>query len=337
MPAKKILIYGILALLFSGCGQIVSEKLTVPNIATPQCPTGKKMVIMPFADYAADNDSLELSLKRNMAITEILTDELIGQGFRLPVQEDTLQYLADMKIITLAQSSTIKSPATKHLESELDGTWSGQMKAAISELIDKENQYLADKTKTTNALNNETIARIADDLGADYIMRGRIIKYDLETENTWRPLKRGLLPILFVGGNRAMFGVAKSDDYDTLGSMAVGYGAGYALGDSATTPYTTAEKVDPSGANSTVWGLAGAGVAYLAHQGGRANQAAVELRIWVQEPQSGEVIWTNRVQVKVKPETIFADTQPEKLFETAVNKAVTALVNDFVTKTGEIL
>ena len=61
----------------------------------------------------------------------------------------------------------------------------------------------------------------------------------------------------------------------------------------------------------------------------RGNEARVELRLWVQSPETGNVVWTNRVEVKVKPQTVFADTSAKNLFNIAINKAVSALVEDF--------
>ena len=55
------------------------------------------------------------------------------------------------------------------------------------------------------------------------------------------------------------------------------------------------------------------------------------MRVWVQEAATGNVVWSNRVRVLVSPETMFADNQYDALFNTAIEKGVDALVNDFVT------
>jgi len=51
----------------------------------------------------------------------------------------------------------------------------------------------------------------------------------------------------------------------------------------------------------------------------------------VQEASTGNVVWTNRVDVKVSPETVFADSQYDALFDQAINKGVETLVDNFVT------
>jgi hypothetical protein len=58
------------------------------------------------------------------------------------------------------------------------------------------------------------------------------------------------------------------------------------------------------------------------------SQAVVQLRVWVQNTATGEVVWTNRVEVKVAPKSdLTVDTNA--LFETALNRAATTLINDF--------
>ena len=57
----------------------------------------------------------------------------------------------------------------------------------------------------------------------------------------------------------------------------------------------------------------------------------MQLRIWVQEAVSGNVVWTNRVDVKVSPESFLADNQYDALFDKAIEKGVTTLIDNFVT------
>ena len=55
------------------------------------------------------------------------------------------------------------------------------------------------------------------------------------------------------------------------------------------------------------------------------------MRIWVQEAATGNVVWTNRVKVQVSPESVYADNQYDTLFDSAITKGVTSLVDNFVT------
>jgi len=315
-----------LTMLVAGCGQVVSERLAVSASTPPAtCPTGKKIVVLPLADYSYAEDS-EAAVRRNLLIMENITDQLTANGFRMPVEEDLLKYLAEKNIIHLSTVKPDKNDSTRYLQSELDNARSTAMKEEISRVIAAEKSKNNSAAGAITALDQETLATIANDLKANVILRGRIVKYALETENSWRPLKRGLLPVIITGTNRMLFGVTNSEAYDTLNDMSVGGAIGAPIG--SNTDATT---------STSTYSAAGAAVGYLTAQGGKANQATVQLRLWAQNPNNGEVIWNNRVEVKVKPRTIFADTSPDALFNTAVRKAVGALVDDFVAKTKDMI
>lgn len=332
MPAIRYFAIGILAILLSGCGQLVSEKLTVSQSATaPECPISRRLVILPLADYSYFGDA-DIALQRNLAIMENLTDKLVSNGFQMPIHEDLLKYLADQNIIQLKAYGS-DAGTTKHIEKELRSNWSSLMKDELAKLIAEEQDKNSTGSFTgTNALDPKTLAKIANDFNVGYVMRGRIVKFEMENENTWNPLKKGILPIIIGGTDRTLFGVARSENYDVLNQMAVG--ATY--GSVANRTYANSINAAPSVSSSTA-ALAGAGVALLSSQSGRTNRAVVELRLWVQSPDSGDVIWTNRAEVKVKPQTMFADTDPGGLYKIAVERAVAALVDDFVSKTENVL
>ena len=59
-------------------------------------------------------------------------------------------------------------------------------------------------------------------------------------------------------------------------------------------------------------------------------QGAVQIRMWVQEAATGDVVWSNRISVQVGPESVLADNQYDAIFNTAVDKSVTTLVDHFV-------
>jgi len=333
MSGIRIILSGMLALLLAGCGQAVTETVSVPqSVPSTSCDVNRKIVILPFADYSFA-DGFQAAAKRNMAVMEALTDQLVARGFNVPVQEDIQHYLVANNVIKTLDADLAARNSSVH--AELQSNWSGVMKEELMGLLDVQ-QNLAQSGKGESpgihGLDNSMVAKIGQDFGARFVVRGRIINYGVENETTWEPLKKGILPILLNGSNQLLFGFAKSEGYDTLQSMAVGYAAGAALGDSATNPYTYADKIDPSGANSAVWGAAGAGVAYLAKQGGQTSQAVVQLRVWIQDTESGNVVWTNRAKVQVAPQSVFADNSPDLLVQTAVCRAVAALIEDFWAK-----
>ena len=324
--------------MISGCGQLVSERLSMSGSASPEKCTSKKMVILPFADYSYTEDA-DRAFRRNINIMENLTGSLTGKGFRLPVQEDLLQYLADTNVATLSSDKSQSSGLPGYIQHAItsDGSWSSEMRTALSEIVAAEQSHSSNNKGNNYALDAKTLAKIAEHFDADLVMRGQILRYEFGEENTWSPLKKGIMPVLFTGTSRALFGVTNSDTYDSLGSAMIGAAGGVAFGSDTSGPYDFTDKLNPELYNDAVWGLAGAAVGYMSSKGGHANRAAVQLRLWVQEPQTGEVVWTNSVKVLVKPQSVFAENREDELFDTAVSKAVAALTDDFVNQTKTAL
>ena len=313
MPAIRSIAIGILILMLSGCGQLVSERLTVTNSASADnCPITRKLVVLPLADYSYVDDT-RLAMQRNLAIMENLTDQLVSRGYQLPVQEDLIRYLTEQEII--------KVRSTQHsLDRELKGAWSQGMKDEFNLLIKNDVTKNGDSSEQKSVpLDQMALAKIAGDFGAGYIMRGRILSFKLGEETTWNPLKKGLLPVIIGGTNRALLGVAKSEAYDFLSQVAVGGIVANNISEMGSLNFKSASSY-------------GMGAGAISSQSQGASEARVELRLWVQSPETGNVIWTNRVEVKVRPQTIFADTDSENLFNVAITKAVSALVNDFANK-----
>ncbi len=334
MNRLKYLIIGIFALSLTGCGQTVIETLSVvddgQNYNTPGA--GKSIVILPFADYS--RGSIGSAHRRNMTISETLTDRLVINGFSIPVQEDVFQYLVSQDIINLSAYQKVKNSS---LVAELSNDWSKQMKEQIKVYIDSEDSKAdsaALKSAGVHGLSSQKLAKIGRHFKADYILRGRILEYKTRQEATWAPWKRGLLPFINGGATRIMFGFAGSDQYDETNEQLMGSMIGSTIGyHNATWPWDKGESVfgrTGRDGNTVVWAGAGYGLGKALHRSGRVDQATVQMRIWVQEAVGGNVVWTNRVRVQVSPETFMADKQYDTLFNKAIEKGVTTLIDNFV-------
>ncbi len=335
MGRLKYLFLGILALMLSGCGQTIVETLNIPAGQGSNGPgVGKTIVILPFADYSyADN--LSAAYRRNLAVTETLTDRLVANGFGLPIQEDVFRYLVEQNIISIAAYEEITSPS---LENELEGEWSSSMKAEISKYLQKQQLSRTNKVTAspgTHGLTRETVAKLGRVFDADYVVRGRILEFRTRQEGTWAPWKRGVLPFITGTTSKMLWGHASSNTYDTINQTIAGasVGAGAALLTEIDAPYNHNDTLFGSGItpNTIIWGAAGAVAGYLSDKSGRIDQAAVQLRVWIQEAATGNVVWTNRVDVKVAPKSVLADKQYDVLFDKAINKGVSTLIDDFVT------
>jgi hypothetical protein len=349
MAVKRFFLYGFLALFVSGCGSghSVTETLHIPDTPTAGnvCATDKTVVLLPFADYSSGDDVISV-YKRSISITEALTDRFVYKGFKMPIQEDVTQYLVETNIIRLPPQD-----GTSSLKTELDGEWSDVMKGEFEKWIEASRVETAalsgGASNPANApgvhgLNKMSISKLGRRFNADYIVRGRIIEYDLQNEHTWDLRKKGILPFIMKGTTQAAFGFAESKDYDNLNNIALWGLAGGLIGYHAGTPVDsntgTLNAGDyPTAWNSVIWGLGGAGIAHLANHSGETPEALVQLRIWVQDSATGEVVWTNRAEVKVAPETVYGDKRSKEMFKTAVNRATTLLVDDFWNKTKAIM
>lgn len=335
MNRLKCLLIGILAMSLAGCGQTVIETLNVPNAVSPDAPgKGMTAMIMPFADYSY-GDSLASAHRRNLKVTETLTDHLVANGFGLPVQEDVFFYLVDQNIINIVSYEETKSNS---LSNELSGDWSPQMKGHIRKYLAEQQSTGAKNVATspgTHGLTTNTVAKMARKFNADYIVRGRILEYKTRQEATWAPWKKGILPFISGTTSQMLYGFAGSDQYDEMGMMVSGATIGALAAHGGHYPFDTDDIISGSAVtgNDIAWGLIGAGLGKMSYNAGRVDQAVVQMRIWVQEAASGNVVWTNRIQVQVSPESVFSDSQYDVLFDQAIEKGVSTLIDNFVSTT----
>lgn len=337
MKRLKYALCGLMLLLLTGCGQTVWETLQVPQAAGPNAPgKGKTIVILPFADYT-NADSLAAAHRRDMAITESLTDRLVANGFNLPIQEDVFAYMVDQSIINLVAYEQNNSVS---LNNELSGEWGDVMKDQIRGYIaeqqsQRDNQVAA--SPGTHGLTDQMVAKIGRKFNADYIVRGRILEFKTRQEHTWAPWKRGILPFISGTTSQVAFGFADTDQYDNWNNMIAGGTLGAIIGHNVNGPWDADGDTNILGisggqdANTILWGAVGAALGQQAKNSGQVDQAVVQMRIWVQEAATGNVVWTNRIDVKVSPRSVLADKQQDALFERAIEDGVTTLIDNFVT------
>jgi hypothetical protein len=339
MERLRYLVIGILALTLAGCGQTIVETLNVPEAPGFDAPgKGRNVVILPFADYS-NAGNIDSAYRRNLAVSEALTDRFNANGFGMPIQEDVFEYLVAEGIINLIPYGETKSVTLVNELSNPD--LSDRMKDEISRYVKNQNGTSgvnAGNSPGTHGLTPKTVAKIGRTFKADYIVRGRILEYKSRQDPTWEPWKKGILPFINGGTSRILFGFASSDMYDEWNQKITGgiYGAriGYKHSnwpwdsDEGDTIFGLSNGDD---ANAILWGSVGAELGRASYNSGRVDQAVVQLRIWVQEATSGNVVWTNRVDVKVSPESFLADNQYDTLFDKAIEKGVTTLIDNFVT------
>ncbi|WP_417912340.1 hypothetical protein [Candidatus Electronema sp. TJ] len=343
MSLLKFVSAGILLTgLLAGCGQTTVETVMTPDAAySDNSGKGRRAVVLPFADYS-EGDRISSSFRRHLLVTESLTNSLSSRGFNAPVSEDVFNYLVEQKIISIALYGSDENKSDS-LSSELDDPdWSDAMKEklngymALQEAYQANSKNLAADSPGTHGLTDQDVVKIGRKFGADYIIRGRILEFRTRQEHTWSPHKRGLLPFVVGSTSRMVFGFADSAKYDNIGNMAAGGAWGAAVGNKANWPWDGDDSEgffgisSGQGANTIVWSVLGSAAGEMASHGGRMDQAVVRLRIWVQDAYDAQVVWTNQIEVRVAPESVLADNQYDDLFDQAIRKATSSLINNFV-------
>lgn len=356
MSGRSILMYSFLCttvLWLAGCGQCVRQ--TVSPIVSDSVPDVQaKVVVLPFADYSVGSTP-DSALRRQIKLNEALTYYLAMNGFYSPVEEDVVQYLIDRGIIKVLGRQSAEHPGTTLVLNEVSG-WSGMMQEEVKRLILLNETKLASQQKLEFervGLTKEVVSEIGDRFSSDYLLRGRIVEYEMRKAHSLNPFQRGILPFFFDFSSNAVFGVAKSETYDLWQDLTVGAVMGAAFGTSADTPFnapTTKTTIvgdhprfatevitkeggftNHAGLNAAVWGAAGASAAYLASKGGKVPQAVVQVSLALQDANTGRIVWANRAEKQVTPETMWADPKDRTQMDRAIEEVTKALVDDLAT------
>lgn len=342
----------LMAVLFVSCGTTKVDSIH-PVVRTAAVGEEKKIVILPFADYTPADSPTDY-WHRNMLIMESLQDEILRYGYVPAINEDVFSYLSKKHIINQETISQELSGADQVLKAELEKDWSDSMKEEIATVLssnlNKRSQQASQKMESefkSISLDHQAIQDIGRTFNAEYVVRGRIMVFKSGMEDSFNPLQTGLLPFFFNAGSRSMFGIAKSDNYEMIDKMAIGGIAGAAMApsgwpiQSATTSTMSSahprfggglmiEETSYAGWNAAIWGAAGMAAAHLAHEGGRVDNAVVQLRMIVQDTRTGEIVWTNRSEVKTMTESAFSKKDAETLMSQAIQQVCERLVDSFV-------
>jgi hypothetical protein len=353
MKKLQVLIPIMLAFSFlAACGTITVDSLH-PVVRSADLGKEKTIVILPFADYTP-TDTPAAYWRRNMLIMEALQDEIIRFGYAPAVSEDVIAYLSRRNIIRPDARFEEESTANAVLRAELGKDWSDSMKIEIAKAL-QSNLTMARQTVATNkneppksiALDHSEIQKIGSAFNAHYVVRGRIMVFENGREDSFNPLQTGVLPFFFNFSSRTLFGIAESEKYEMIDKMAIGglLGAALALDDWPKNDETITtmseghprfeggfitETVADTNFNRAVWGVAGAGLGYLAHQGGRVDNATVQLRMIVQDTTTGEIVWTNRAEAKTMTQSAFSKKDPDVLMASAIQQVCQRLFDNFV-------
>lgn len=350
-----ICVFTVAALLLgaAGCGQKVNTSLESNQTYHGLIEQKNQIVMLPFADYTTGIRPDD-SIRRQIKIQSSFSHHLAANGYYVPMEEDTVQYLVDLGVISLIESPEMKSGRSRQtLAREMGTGWSERMQEEIDQLlIHNDMQNVSGERLKFNkvGLHKGTIMQIGRYFNANYVLRGRIVEYDLREGQGLNPLQQGILPFFFDGSSGLIFGVAKSESYDVWQDIAIGGAIGLAAGSTGNTPFnepSTTSEVTGShprdmevvtstsggyttseGLNAATWGGVGAGVAYLASKGGYVPKAVVQLSVALQDTKTGQVVWANRVEKEVEPASMWSDPTDRKNIDVAVEEATKELAED---------
>ncbi len=337
-----------------------------------------KVAIFPFADYSHQQDTLSTNKwGGNTKIIEEITDQLVSHGISVTVQEDVNTLLVDQEVIRPIDKSKyllygtyeeedqeykrIGSPEHELVNYEHSPCMTDELLNMIKkEKRTKESQNSASPIiqGTTVGLTREKIKEAGEVLGVDMIIRGRILEYGFKDIGTLNPLYRGFVPVVIDSVKDLLFGVSGSygyeDDLEPLETILAGAALGYVIGNQITSSSTSHSSGISGGVISrrtssshrhhddNAWEGAGigAGSGWLAsrHPKKAKRSAVVQVRIYAQDTKTGDVMWSNRVEIEYLPKSNFAynETNGKVMFDQAVKEGVNALMSNFFAESNKV-
>jgi outer membrane protein OmpA-like peptidoglycan-associated protein len=266
-PIRRTL-SGLLIIFFAaGCSQPAREARPSGSVASSQ--HSQTFAVLPVADYSYIGD-VKTAFRRQTDAQEILAASFSQNGFRLASRPETYRYLTEAGLIQPLSYQDIKNATdTASLENLLNESWSDMMKGEIVSLIKIEQKRsvpgiaLQDNhlpEPKTGHLNQRAVIDLGRELAADYVVRTRLLEYDMRQEYKWEPLRRNILPFFSGPGSIRHYGIATSGGYDSLDNHFIG-----------------ASFTDL----------------------GKKNAHGLQLQVWVQDAISGDVIWSGETAVPV--------------------------------------
>jgi flagellar motor protein MotB len=344
--SKNVLKVLAIVLCIAGCGGSIKQTVPPAQVAllegNQQATVGvSKVAVFPFSDYSQQQSALRTDLwGGNIKILEEVTDYFVAQGIQVAIQEDVNALLVEKEIIQPLASQELM---TAEMRGRVIGTpeydllnveHSEEMQDEILDIIKEYRALeLAQKAPVQEAgvqndnvrLTKEMIKQLGDEIGADLIIRGRIIEYGFKEVNTYNPLKRGFLPVLYEPIKDVFLGAPDQDQYEVdLGDPYVsqlGNGLGYWLGEQT--------RRDVIGAWDTVMHNTFGVVAEL-HPRKKDVSSIVQIRMYAQDVKTGNIIWSNRVETEFNPRTgmAFKSRHPKTMFDKNIQKGVRLLMED---------
>ncbi len=386
---KIIPLLFVLAWLFSACaGGTVTTNIrpsSTPNVKfvaadnTVEMSKIRTVAIFPFADYSHQQDFLGINeWGGNIMIIEELKDHFTANGISVCIQEDVNTLLVDNGVIrpidkerylihgTVEDKDTAyKRVGTPEYELANYGHTDVMQREIMRVMESNKRKEKVQNAKhspvvqgVTVGLTKDKVREMGQFLGADIIIRGRIIDFGYKDIGTKNPLYRGFVPVAIDSVKELLYGATDAYGYDSdledIESILIGSALGYGIGSSLISRSSKSKSVLTSGlitgqtdinyTKSSNYGLEGAGIGaasgWLAsrHPKQAKRSAVVQIRLYAQDVETARVMWSNRVEVEYTPKSNYAyqDNHPKVMFGKAVKAGVNDLMTSFFNETGYI-
>ena len=367
-------------LLLAGCkGGLITK--TIPPSPTPNVKyipqentiilSGiKHVAILPFADYSHQQGHMGIDAwGGNIKILEEITDHLIAHGLSVSIQEDVNTLLIDQDVIRPVDKEKYLIYGSFEEEEDKQDIVSAEyelanyehsrdMRNEIMSIINREERKKKSSSSssptlqgTTVGLARDKVVEMAQMLGVDLILRGRIIDYGYKDIGTLNPLYRGVVPVVIDSFKDLFFGATGSygyeDDLEDIENILMGSALGYVVGNNIVSSSTSrsssitggiiSRRKSTSDRNHDDNAAEGAGIGAVAgwmasqHPKKAKRSAVVQVRIYAQDGSTGDVLWSNRVEMEYTPKSNFAyrETHPKVMFERAIKEGVKVLMDSF--------
>ncbi len=314
---RSLAMFAVLLLpAVSGCLAGVTEWISSPvrsQVATTQPAQAvdirdmKKVAIFPFADYT---QMQPYEFAPNMAVNQRVLDEVadhfVQHGVEVSVQEDVNSLLLSQGAMVVLKRKS--DPST--IDAELKTAHhSPVMQKNMANIIVDDKVWSQGKSSGpgmegfTAGLSPKMLQKIGAELGADKVLRGRIIDYAILKTKSLNPAN-GIIGVGLGGILEGMGAFAYQDSYE------------------AGLPPATIMSSDLYG-DRIQW-TAGMGIPP------QQNMSDVQIRLYLQDVATGKVLWTNRAHVSYSPASKldFVDNQPQRMLDKAVKAAVDGMMAD---------
>lgn len=330
----------------------------------------KKVAVFPFADYSHQQSNIRADeWGGNIKIQEAIMDHLIAHGLTVAIQEDVNTLLVDHDVIRPIDTGKYLINGTLNPKDEknpmedvsspeytlVNHTYTEVMRDEIIDLISKGKSKHQKEQGTspvlqgvTVGLSKEKVVELAQALDVDLIIRGRILDFGIKETASGSFRNSGVIPVVFRGtrdyllGGAGSYSTGKDEPREGLLPSIFGDGRDFMLGGTEASGYEAGLDDVNNLALGTAVGyalsggtgaLVGAGTGYLVgQQPDRSKRSAVmQIRIYAQNGQTGDVMWSNRVEMEFAPgdNFDFENTHRRVMYDNVVREGVKALMDGF--------